>query len=186
MIFSSKVRPLTLLGLCSASRRFFHPVKFLLWQTCSSPFFRSLYLANLLGKFCYWTVQMCGFRPLTPVSLCSVSRRLLSLIIFCDKLHIHTFFSICLIFLEDFATMHSKYVVCWIRQSRIQSQGKDNVFCDWWLRTSLLIGNWKWGLNLLTTLGAWMLWKHQNDCVFKGAALSVQLVLIWIWEQEYR
>ena len=65
------------------------------------------------GEILHWTLKMCGFRPLTPVSLCSVSRRLLSLIIFCDKLHIvHTFFSIWLISLEYFATMHSKYVVC--------------------------------------------------------------------------
>jgi hypothetical protein len=34
--------------------------------------------------------------------------------------------------------MHSKYVFCWILQSRTQSQGNDDVFCEWWLRTSLI------------------------------------------------
>ena len=35
----------------------------------------------------------------------------------------------------------------------------------------------KQGLNSLITLGAWMLWKHRNDCVFNGANPNLQLVI---------
>jgi nuclear pore complex protein Nup210 len=35
----------------------------------------------------------------------------------------------------------------------------------------------KQGLNLLIILGAWMLWKHRNNCVFNGANPNTQFVI---------
>jgi hypothetical protein len=34
------------------------------------------------------------------------------------------------------------------------------------------------GFNSLVILGAWILWKHQNLCVFEGAALSLARALL--------
>uniref|UniRef100_K4A1A3 Uncharacterized protein n=1 Tax=Setaria italica TaxID=4555 RepID=K4A1A3_SETIT len=36
----------------------------------------------------------------------------------------------------------------------------------------------KKGLNFLIALGAWIIWKHRNDC-FSGASPSVQPVYAW-------
>jgi hypothetical protein len=33
------------------------------------------------------------------------------------------------------------------------------------------------GLNSMTMLGAWSLWKHRNDCIFKAESPSVSLIL---------
>jgi hypothetical protein len=35
----------------------------------------------------------------------------------------------------------------------------------------------KKGLNSLIILGAWILWKHRNGCVFDGSAPSIQTVV---------
>ena len=52
------------------------------------------------------------------------------------------------------------------------------VSCDWWLWINTLIpGHWKSGVNSLISLGAWMIKRHRNECVFNGAAPSVQVVL---------
>jgi hypothetical protein len=43
------------------------------------------------------------------------------------------------------------------------------------------------GLNSIVILGAWTLWKHRNDCLFKGkpprlaAALSMAGSDLWYW-----
>lgn len=60
----------------------------------------------------------------------------------------------------------------------LSPQAADVVFCDWWLKINGRVpGSMKRGLNSLVILGAWMLWKHRNDCVFNGASPSVQQAL---------
>jgi hypothetical protein len=45
----------------------------------------------------------------------------------------------------------------------------------------------KGGLNSLSVLGAWTLWRHRNDCVFNGVSprLSTALAMAreeaWAW-----
>ena len=55
----------------------------------------------------------------------------------------------------------------------------DNVFfSDWWVRTcNMIIKPMKHGFNTLVILGAWLIWKHHNDCVFNGVTPSVHKVL---------
>jgi hypothetical protein len=36
---------------------------------------------------------------------------------------------------------------------------------------------YKKGVNSLIILGAWMIWKHINDCVFEGMAPSVASIM---------
>jgi hypothetical protein len=43
--------------------------------------------------------------------------------------------------------------------------------------------DFKHGLNSLITLGAWMLWKHCNDCVLNGVVPNIQLVVRNILEE---
>ncbi|GJN06809.1 hypothetical protein PR202_ga24574 [Eleusine coracana subsp. coracana] len=45
------------------------------------------------------------------------------------------------------------------------------------------------GLNSLVALGAWILWRHRNDCVFNGtspnfvAALTLAGEEAWLWSK---
>jgi hypothetical protein len=32
------------------------------------------------------------------------------------------------------------------------------------------------GVNTLIILGAWIVWKHRNACVFKGASPSINMI----------
>jgi hypothetical protein len=36
---------------------------------------------------------------------------------------------------------------------------------------------YKKGVNSLIILGAWMIWKHKNACVFEGVAPSVNSIV---------
>jgi hypothetical protein len=54
----------------------------------------------------------------------------------------------------------------------------DEVFADWWRRARKRADKIKRkGLNSLIILGAWILWKHRNACVFEGARPSIQHIL---------
>jgi len=35
----------------------------------------------------------------------------------------------------------------------------------------------KKGFNSLVILGAWILWKHRNSCVFDGSAPNIQIAI---------
>ena len=59
----------------------------------------------------------------------------------------------------------------------------------WWKGIFVpLGGSSQAGLNSIVILGAWCLWKHQNDCVFNGMSpnLSAALAMvgndIMLWE----
>jgi len=40
------------------------------------------------------------------------------------------------------------------------------------------------GFNSLVILGAWILWKHRNSCVFDGSTPSVQVALQATFKDE--
>jgi len=49
---------------------------------------------------------------------------------------------------------------------------------DWWRRSWKKVPkHLKKGFNSLCILGAWILWKHRNGCVFEGAAPNLQQAL---------
>jgi hypothetical protein len=57
-------------------------------------------------------------------------------------------------------------------------QPTDPSFLDWWQRIEeLALGMVRKGLNSLIILGAWIIWKHRNRCVFDGAAPSLTACL---------
>ena len=59
---------------------------------------------------------------------------------------------------------------------------RDHVFVVWWKKARKQAPKVKRkGLNSLIILGAWMLWKHRNACVFEGASPSIHVLL-----QEFR
>jgi hypothetical protein len=55
----------------------------------------------------------------------------------------------------------------------------DEVFEDWWCTSSSHVQDQlRKGFNTLVMLGAWVLWKHRNSCVFNGAVPSVPAALL--------
>ena len=49
---------------------------------------------------------------------------------------------------------------------------------DWWLRAWRKVPKQhKKGFNSLVMLGAWIIWKHRNACVFDGLAPCLQVAL---------
>ncbi|GJN06072.1 hypothetical protein PR202_ga23758 [Eleusine coracana subsp. coracana] len=54
----------------------------------------------------------------------------------------------------------------------------DLIFREWWAKvTKPANSSIKKGLNSYITLGAWVLWRHRNDCVFNGASPNLATVL---------
>jgi hypothetical protein len=60
----------------------------------------------------------------------------------------------------------------------ISPQPEDASFFDWWARRNVIItGEARKGLNSIIILGAWVLWKHKNRCVFDAAPPSLMTAL---------
>jgi hypothetical protein len=59
----------------------------------------------------------------------------------------------------------------------ISPQPNDRSFLDWWRRSNLVIVDTTRGLNLMFILGAWVLWKHRNRCVFETVVPSLAAAL---------
>jgi len=54
----------------------------------------------------------------------------------------------------------------------------DICFVDWWGGVSnMLSGQGKKGVNSIIILGAWLIWKHRNRCVFDGETPNVSRVV---------
>jgi hypothetical protein len=50
----------------------------------------------------------------------------------------------------------------------------ENSCDDWWARVEGLVGSQVWkGLTSITILGAWLIWKHRNRCVFDGPVPNI-------------
>jgi hypothetical protein len=57
-------------------------------------------------------------------------------------------------------------------------QPVDEVFDEWWRSSNMRVhGHIRKGFNSLVVLGAWVIWKHRNLCVFNGSAPSVPTAL---------
>jgi hypothetical protein len=57
-------------------------------------------------------------------------------------------------------------------------QPHDEVFEDWWRIASMrVLGQLKKGFNSLVVLGAWVIWKNRNSCMFNDVSPSVPAVL---------
>ncbi|CAO2186422.1 unnamed protein product [Urochloa humidicola] len=55
---------------------------------------------------------------------------------------------------------------------------RERCFADWWRKIIRKVPkDQKKGVNSLIILGAWMIWKHRNACVFEGVAPSVATIL---------
>jgi len=49
---------------------------------------------------------------------------------------------------------------------------------DWWRKSARKVQKQhRKGFNSLVILGAWILWKHRNACVFNGSAPSIPTAL---------
>jgi hypothetical protein len=63
-------------------------------------------------------------------------------------------------------------------------QAEETSFQEWWWRVLSFVSNsYKKGINSLIILGAWMLWRHRNDCVFNGATPRLATALVMAGEQ---
>jgi hypothetical protein len=50
-------------------------------------------------------------------------------------------------------------------------------FADWWRKTMRRVSKeHRKGVNSLIILGAWIIWKHRNACVFEGASPSISMI----------
>jgi len=64
--------------------------------------------------------------------------------------------------------------------SVLAPQPSDTALNDWWRKVENCVDSEvRKGLNSFIILGAWTIWRHQNDCVFNGASprLGTALVL---------
>ena len=70
--------------------------------------------------------------------------------------------------------------------SVLAPQAADTSFEDWWIKVDKLAPTvFRKGINSLIILGAWMIWKQRNDCVFNGASPNVQRILTHIEEEAH-
>ena len=55
---------------------------------------------------------------------------------------------------------------------------RERCFADWWRKVIKKVPkDLRKGVNSLIILGAWMIWKHRNACVFEGVAPSVNTIV---------
>jgi hypothetical protein len=58
-------------------------------------------------------------------------------------------------------------------------QQTEEAFEAWWhLSSQRVQGEVRRGFNSLVILGAWIIWKHRNQCVFHGSAPNVAATLL--------
>jgi len=60
----------------------------------------------------------------------------------------------------------------------IAPQLEDHCFMDWWAGASSRVSEEvQKEVNSIIILGAWLVWKHRNVCVFDGGAPNVDQVI---------
>ena len=60
----------------------------------------------------------------------------------------------------------------------VAPQLNDQFFIDWWAgASSRFSGHVRKGLNSIIILGAWLVWKHRNYCVFDGGSPDLSRVI---------
>ena len=70
--------------------------------------------------------------------------------------------------------------------SVLAPQAADTSFEDWCIKIDKLAPTvFRKGINSLIILGAWMIWKQRNDCVFNGVSTNVQRILTHIEEEAH-
>ena len=70
--------------------------------------------------------------------------------------------------------------------SVLAPQAADTSFEDWWIKIEKLAPTvFRKGINSLIILGAWMIWKQRNDCVFNEVSTNVQRILTHIEEEAH-
>ncbi|GJN18683.1 hypothetical protein PR202_gb05870 [Eleusine coracana subsp. coracana] len=67
----------------------------------------------------------------------------------------------------------------------LSPQPSDTSFDEWWSWVSNLAADeLRKGLNSIIILGAWMLWRHRNDCVFNGISPNIAIALIMAGDEK--
>lgn len=55
---------------------------------------------------------------------------------------------------------------------------QDDTFAVWWKMASRQVAKGKKkGFNSIVILGAWLLWKQRNACVFVGASPNISILV---------
>jgi hypothetical protein len=72
-----------------------------------------------------------------------------------------------------------------VNLQEVSPQPGDASFFDWWARSNAIItGAARKGLSSVIILGAWVLWKHRNRCVFDAAPPSLTTALAQAGEEK--
>ncbi|GJN28779.1 hypothetical protein PR202_gb16943 [Eleusine coracana subsp. coracana] len=80
--------------------------------------------------------------------------------------------------IQDLSPLLSGMVPKRISNKRTVSEAIADMCWVWWEKAAESANSSvRKGLNSYVTLGAWVLWRHQNDCVFNGASPNLTLVL---------
>ena len=69
---------------------------------------------------------------------------------------------------------------------RCVPDNRDQEFAGWWRKAAKQVPKEKKkGFNTLVILGAWLLWKHRNSCVFEGTLPSIHALLQTIGDDRW-
>jgi hypothetical protein len=114
----------------------------------------------------YWTADRLARRGLPhpeccPLSLCDQHEETIEhLLISCVFVRKFWFELLRLFGLHAFAPQHNDFLQEW-----------------WRIQSSKLDGLFQKGFNSLVVLGAWVLWKHRNRCVFQEGYSNLNIAL---------
>jgi hypothetical protein len=70
------------------------------------------------------------------------------------------------------------HLLLWLGLAALCPSPSEDSLDEWWSSSvNLVDGPRKIGFNSLVILGAWAIWRHRNDCVFKGISPNLSSVL---------